>query len=132
MIKIYKYNAYKNNVRLTIPSGRVTGTLIFDQGNVATKECPTARVSSLFWQQAIESTNLFKEGVIRVVQTIKDNSDEDLPKAKDERTPITSVDSLDKAVDYLATNYGVQVKTRLQAFKEAKKFGIAFPNLPTD
>lgn len=132
MIKIYRYNEYKNTVKINIPSGRTYGTLILDQGNAATKECPTARVSTPFWQQAIENTQLFKSGIIKCVQTIKDSSDEDLPKAIGDRTPIPSVDSLDKAVDYLASHYGIAVKTRLQAFKEAKRVGISFPNLPTD
>ena len=78
MIKIYKYNQLRNTVKIDICSkGGLRGTLVFDQGNVFTKEFPTVQVRSLFWQQAIEDSKLCKTGMIKLVQTIKEESDEE-------------------------------------------------------
>ena len=45
MIKIYRYNQLRNTVKIDICSkGGLRGTLVFDQGNVFTKEFPTVQV----------------------------------------------------------------------------------------
>lgn len=131
MTKIYRYNEYKNTVQIKIYSGKIYGTLIFDHGNAAAKIFPTVTVKTKFWQQAIEESKLYKDGIIKCVQSIVDGSQEDRPEKKDEEKlqEIAEVDTLEKAVDYLANNYQIQVKTKMQARREARNVGISFPNL---
>ena len=75
MIKIYRYNQLRNTVKIDICSnGGLRGTLVFDQGNVFTKEFPTVQVRTEYWQQVIEDSKLFKDGVIKLVQTIREDS----------------------------------------------------------
>lgn len=130
MIKIYKYNQLRNTVKIDICSkGGLRGTLVFDQGNVFTKEFPTVQVRSLFWQQAIEDSKLCKTGMIKLVQTIKEESDEEEMPIQEEYKVIEEVDSVEKAIDYLASNFGVVAKTRVKVINEAHKHGVDFPNM---
>lgn len=131
MIKIYKYNQLRNTVKIDICSkGGLRGTLVFDQGNVFTKEFPTVQVRTAFWQQAIEDSKLFKTGMIKLVQVIKEESDEDeKPVQADSYKAIEEVDSVEKAIDYLASKFGVVAKTRVRVINEAHKHGVDFPNM---
>lgn len=130
MIKIYKYNQLRNTVKIDICSkGGLRGTLVFDQGNVFTKEFPTVQVRSLFWQQAIEDSKLCKTGMIKLVQTIKEESDEEEKPIQEDYKVIEEVDSVEKAIDYLASNFGVVTKTRVKVINEAHKHGVDFPNM---
>lgn len=130
MIKIYKYNQLRNTVKIDICSkGGLRGTLVFDQGNVFTKEFPTVQVRSLFWQQAIEDSKLCKTGMIKLVQTIKEEGDEEEKPIQEEYKVIEEVDSVEKAIDYLASNFGVVAKTRVKVINEAHKHGVDFPNM---
>lgn len=131
MIKIYKYNQLRNTVKIDICSkGGVRGTLVFDQGNVFTKEFPTVQVRTEFWQQAIEDSKLFKTGTIKLVQVIKEETDEEeKPVQDDTYKVIEEVDSVEKAIDYVASNFGVVCKTRVKVINEAHKHGVDFPNM---
>ena len=130
MIKIYRYNQLRNTVKIDICSnGGLRGTLVFDQGNVFTKEFPTVQVRTTFWQQVIEDSKLFKDGVIRLVQTIKEDSVLNPNILPDKLKEIEDVTTVEQAIDYLASEYGVVAKTKLQAINEAHKHGIDFPNL---
>lgn len=131
MIKIYKYNQLRNSVKIDICSkGGVRGTLVFDQGNVFTKEFPTVQVRTKFWQQAIEDSKLFKTNMIKLVQTIKEDSDEDEKPVQNETYKVVEeVDSVEKAIDYIANHFGVVCKTRVRVINEAHKHGVDFPNM---
>ena len=130
MIKIYRYNQLRNTVKIDICSnGGLRGTLVFDQGNVFTKEFPTVQVRTAFWQQVIEDSKLFKDGVIKLVQTIKEDSVLNPNILPDKLKEIEDVTTVEQAIDYLASEYGVVAKTKLKAINEAHKYGIDFPNL---
>ena len=130
MIKIYRYNQLRNTVKSAICSnGGLRGTLVFDQGNVFTKEFPTVQVRTAFWQQVIEDSKLFKDGVIKLVQTIREDSVLNPNILPDKLKEIEDVTTVEQAIDYLASEYGVVAKTKLKAINEAHKHGIDFPNL---
>ena len=130
MIQIYRYNQLRNTVKIDICSnGGLRGTLVFDQGNVFTKEFPTVQVRTAFWQQVIEDSKLFKDGVIKLVQTIKEDSVLNPNILPDKLKEIEDVTTVEQAIDYLASEYGVVAKTKLKAINEAHKHGIDFPNL---
>ena len=130
MIKIYRYNQLRNTVKIDICSkGGLRGTLVFNQGNVFTKEFPTVQVRTEYWQQVIEDSKLFKDGVIKLVQTIKEDSVLNPNILPDKLKEIEDVTTVEQAIDYLASEYGVVAKTKLKAINEAHKHGIDFPNL---
>ena len=130
MIKIYRYNQLRNTAKIdSCSNGGLRGTLVFDQGNVFTKEFPTVQVRTAFWQQVIEDSKLFKDGVIKLVQTIKEDSVLNPNVLPDKLKEIEDVTTVEQAIDYLASEYGVVAKTKLKAINEAHKHGIDFPNL---
>ena len=119
MIKIYRYNQLRNTVKIDICSnGGLRGTLVFDQGNVFTKEFPTVQVRTAFWQQVIEDSKLFKDDSVLNPNILPDKLKE-----------VEDVTTVEQAIDYLASEYGVVAKTKLKAINEAHKHGIDFPNL---
>lgn len=128
MIKIYRYNQPKGYVRVQLTSpGGVKCFVAFENGNPGTKECPTCSIKDSFWQMVMDDT-LCKRGIAKCVQII--GEDESNPYD----TPVTykavnEVDTLEKAIDYVAREYGVIAKTRVKALNEAHKHGIDFPNL---
>lgn len=134
MIKIYRYNEYKNHAEVMIrTAGGALGKLIFDNGNVATRTLPTARVTSEFWQQAIEESRYFKNRHISCVQTIKEDDGakgEEPPSHENENyVAVGDVVSLQQAVDFIADNYREKAHTINEALKIAHSHGVDFPNL---
>ena len=129
MIKIYRYNQFKNTVMLTLRApGGMMGRLVFDNGNVATRILPTVRVASEFWQQVIDESNLVKDGMITCIQEIKEDSDETVTQAVTYNN-IESVTSLQQALDYCADTYGEKARTINEALNIAHQHGDDFPNL---
>lgn len=128
MIKIYRYNQPKGYVRMQLVSpGGVKCFIAFENGNPGTKECPTCSIRSPFWQMVIEDT-LCKRGIAKLVQTISEGEETKLD-APVQYKAVDEVDTLEKAIDYCAREFGVVVKTRLKALNEAHKNGVDFPNL---
>lgn len=127
MIKIYRYNQYKNTVKLIIKApGGMSGTLVFDNGNCATRVFPTVSVRSEFWQQVIDNSDLVKGGYVSCIQKIDDASD---VQKSEEYENVTSVETLAQAVDYLANNFGEKARTKAESIRIAHKYGKDFPNL---
>ena len=128
MIKIYRYNQPKGYVRVQLTSpGNVKCFIAFENGNPGTKECPTCSIRDPFWQMVMEDT-LCKKGVAKLVQTITEDEGANFDAPKRYKV-VENIDSLEKAIDYIAREYGVVAKTKLKAINEAHKHGIDFPNL---
>ena len=129
MIKIYRYNQFKNTVMLPLRApGGMMGRLVFDNGNVATRILPTVRVASEFWQQVIDESNLVKDGMITCIQEIKEDSDETVTQNVTYNN-IESVTSLQQAMDYCADTYEEKARTINEALNIAHQHGDDFPNL---
>lgn len=129
MIKIYRYNQFKNHVEVGLRApGGMSGKLIFDNGNVATKVMPTVRIVSPFWQQVLEESNLMKEGYVSLVQVINDEEDDE-SKPQTSYNNVEEVTSLQQAIDYVADNYSEVARTINEALKIAHQHGEDFPNL---
>ena len=106
----------------------MSGKLIFDNGNVATKVMPTVRIVSPFWQQVLEESNLMKEGYVSLVQVINDEEDDE-SKPQTSYNNVEEVTSLQQAIDYVADNYSEVARTINEALKIAHQHGEDFPNL---
>lgn len=131
MIKIYRWNEYKNHaeVLMRAPGGCI-GKLIFENGNTALRVLPTVRVTSEFWQQVIESSNYYKRGFIKCIQTFNDEETDNEENATQENyNPVEDVVSLQQAVDFIADNYEEKAHTINEALKIAHSHGVDFPNL---
>lgn len=129
MIKIYRYNQFKNTVMLALRApGGMMGRLVFDNGNVATRILPTVRVASEFWQQVIDESNLVKDGMITCIQEIKEDGD-DTATQNVTYNNIEGVTSLQQAMDYCADTYEEKARTINEALNIAHQHGDDFPNL---
>lgn len=130
MTKIYRYNQLRNTVKLDIISkGGVRGTLIFDEGNVLAKDFPTVTVKTEFWQEVIEGSKLFKNGVIKLVQTIDDGESAVQESQEGEFKEEPDITTPQQAIEYVANNFGERAMNRNMAVGIAKKHGVKFPNL---
>lgn len=131
MIKIYRYNQLRNTVKLDIISkGGVRGTLVFDEGNVLAKDFPTVTVKTEFWQEVIEGSKLFKSGLIKLVQTIKDDGEDSAQESQEsEFKEEPDITTPQQAIEYVANNFGERAMNRNMAVGIAKKHGVKFPNL---
>lgn len=131
MIKIYRYNQLRNTVKLDIISkGGVRGTLVFDEGNVLAKDFPTVTVKTEFWQEVIEGSKLFKSGLIKLVQTIKDDGEDTAQDSQEgEFKEEPDITTPQQAIEYVANNFGERAMNRNMAVGIAKKHGVKFPNL---
>lgn len=127
MIKVYRYNQYKNTVKLIIKApGGMSGTLLFDNGNSATKVFPSVTVHSEFWQQVIDESDLVKKGYVSCIQVIKEDTD---AKEEEKYNEVAEVETLAQAVDYVANHYGEKATTKAAAIRIAHKHGDDFVNL---
>lgn len=130
MIKIYRYNQLRNTVKLDIISkGGVRGTLVFDEGNVLAKDFPTVTVKTEFWQEVIEGSKLFKNGLIKLVQTIDDGESAVQESQEGEFKEEPDITTPQQAIEYVANNFGERAMNRNMAVGIAKKHGVKFPNL---
>lgn len=76
MIKTYVYTRPMNNVSHVLTgSGGNTVRFNFVGGNVITHKLPEITLHGGYYQQLLESSELFTEGLVRLVRTIKEPSD---------------------------------------------------------
>lgn len=131
MRKIYRYNKPMGFVKLPLVSvGNVRGMAQFDNGNPMANECPTCAISDKFWQMVMEETYV-KQGIVSLIQVIPEKGDksEEKKTTKDKYKNIDSVDTVEKAIDYMANEFEIQVTSAAEALREAHKQGVDFPKL---
>ena len=115
MRKIYKLNQPKNTATFTL-TGK-TGNTVLDNE---------------YYQWLLEHSSLFKNGIVKLLRVIDTSGDSvSGAKPKEEMTAVESIKTVGQAVDYVATEWGVKVKTAKEAKEEAAKHGVSFPNLKT-
>ena len=114
-----------------VSEGGVKAMVSFDQGNPMTRECPTASISDPFWQMVMEETYV-KRGMVSLLQSIPEESDkkEEPTTTKSKKyNEVPEVDTLEKAIDYMANEFAIQVTSISAAIRESRKLGVDFPNL---
>lgn len=129
--KIYKLNQKKNVAIFDVPvnDGKMMVTFTFKDGNQFMANMPArCTLRDEFYQNLLESTQMFKSGVIKLERVI-----EDKPKkaAKVENTAKQeeSVTSPEQAIEYVFNTWGIVVKSGKQAVKIALQKGVEFPFL---
>ena len=114
-----------------VSEGGVKAMVSFHQGNPMTRECPTASISDPFWQMVMEETYV-KRGMVSLIQSIPEESDkkEEPTTTKSKKyNEVPEVDTLEKAIDYMANEFAIQVTSISAAIRESRKLGVDFPNL---
>jgi hypothetical protein len=128
--KIYKLNQKKNSAifNLTANDGKMTVTYTFKDGNQFMPNMPArCMLRNEFYQDLLESSDLFKRGVVKLERVIEDNPKEE-PK-KVQKQQVEEITSPDQAIEYVFNTWGIVVKSGKQAVKIASQKGVEFPNL---
>ena len=128
--KIYKLNQKKNSAifNLTANDGKMVVTYTFKDGNQFMPNMPArCMLRNEFYQDLLESSDLFKRGVIKLDRTIEDSPKED-PKTV-QKQQVEDITSPDQAIEYVFNTWGIVVKSGKQAVKIASQKGVEFPNL---
>lgn len=133
-IKTYRYNALMNNVSHVL-TGKGGNTVRFDftHGNVLIKKQPELTLQNKYCQDLLEQSQLFKGGRVRLVQTIKDENNQDEKKAETKTEKVISsvddVTSEDELIAYINKTYEKKFITVASALKFATSQDLSFPNL---
>ena len=133
MIKIYRLRQVKNNVYHVLEGkGGNKMRYNFTGGNVATGTCPELSLKSQYAQELLEESELFKDGTVVLVSTIRTREDEEREQAvaaakkTSEESQVTTPDEL---LAYINTNYGKKFVEPGKALAFATKEGLVFANL---
>ena len=128
--KIYKLNQKRNIAIFDIPAndGKMTVTYTFKDGNQFMPNMPArCTLRNEFYQNLLESTQMFKSGVIKLDRTIEDSPKEETKTVQKQQ--VEEITSPDQAIEYVFNTWGIVVKSCKQAVKIASQKGVEFPNL---
>jgi hypothetical protein len=128
--KVYKLNQPKNTAtfQLTTNHGRMTVGYEFKGGNQTTKVPATCTLKSEFYQQILENSAIFKNGIVKIDRILEEKKAD---SKKEEKTTLAveEITSPDQAIEYVFNHWGTVVKTGKQAATIAAKKGVTFPNM---
>jgi len=129
--KIYKLNQKKNVAIFDIPAndGKMMVTFTFKDGNQFMPNMPARCVlRNEFYQNLLESSDLFKRGIVVLERTIDDEAKNDAPK-EPKKQMVEEITSPEQAIEYVFNTWGIVVKSGKQAVKVASQKGVEFPFL---
>lgn len=128
--KVYKLNQPKNTAtfQLTTNHGRMTVGYEFKGGNQTTKVPATCTLKNEFYQQILENSAIFKNGIVKIDRILEEKKAD---SKKEEKTTLAveEITSPDQAIEYVFNHWGTVVKTGKQAATIAAKKGVTFPNM---
>ena len=128
--KIYKLNQKKNSAifNLTANDGKMQVTYTFKDGNQFMPNMPArCMLRNEFYQDLLESSDLFKRGVVKLERVIDETPKEEVVTAKKQQ--VEDISSPEQAIEYVFNTWGIVVKSGKQAVKIANQKGVEFPNL---
>ena len=128
--KIYKLNQKKNSAifNLTANDGKMVVTYTFKDGNQFMPNMPArCMLRNEFYKDLLESSDLFKRGVIKLDRIIEDSPKEETKTVQKQQ--VEEITSPDQAIEYVFNTWGIVVKSGKQAVKIASQKGVEFPNL---
>jgi hypothetical protein len=130
--KIYKLNQKKNVAIFDIPAnnGKMMVTYTFKDGNQFMPNMPArCTLRDEFYQNLLESSDLFKRGIIKLERTIDENAKTTKKVGAPKKNQVDEVTSPEQAIEYVFNTWGIVVKNGKQAVKIANQKGVEFPNL---
>lgn len=147
MIKIYRLKQALNNVsHVLVGAGGNKVRYEFTGGNIITNACPELSLKGKYYQDLLESSELFKSGTVVLLREIKTSDDIDpvpttkptpeknLESVDSVTTPEKNLDSVDSVTTpdellvFVNTNYSKKFTDPAKALVFAAQKGIAFPN----
>lgn len=142
MIKTYVYNKSMNNVsHILVGQGGNTVRFNFTHGNTITKKLPELTLRGKYYQELLESSELYTSKLVRCSRMIEEDSDKE-EEAEDDEEETTSneqevqeipdVKTSDELIAYVNETYGKEFRTVANALKYAAKMSISFPNYNPD
>jgi hypothetical protein len=82
-----------------------------------------------FYQNLLESSDLFKRGIVKLERTIDENAKDTKKTGTPKKNQVDEVTSPEQAIEYCFNTWGIVVKNGKQAVKIANQKGVEFPNL---
>ncbi len=136
MINTYVYSQPMNNISHVITGqGGNTVRFNFTNGNVITKKLPELTLRGKYYQDLLESSSLFKNGLVRKVLSVEESSDKKETNNKEEgknnvngMEEILSVTTTDEIIAYVNERFGKDCRTLATAMKHASANNLIFPN----
>ena len=111
-------------------SGKIKVTYLFKDGNQLMRQPARCTLRGTFYQNLLESSDLFKRGVIKLERIIDDNKKKSSKKpAEPQKEQVESVTSPEQAIEYVFNTWGIVVKSGKQAVKIASQKNVEFPFL---
>lgn len=135
MIKTYRYNKLQNNAyHVLVGKSGNTVRYNFANGNVLHRRFPELTLRNKYAQDLLEESDIFKNGLVSLTQSIKEASDAEDVKvetkaAKSSGETVSTVTTPDELLAYVNENYGKQYTQPAKALAFAAGKGVAFPNL---
>lgn len=135
MIKVYRYNANRNSVSHILQGKNgVTVRYNFERGNVITKQKPEIILKNEYAQNLLESSDLFKQGLVKLIRS-EETLEDKLKKAAENKKGPIEVASVVSDEDLIAfvneedkREGSRQFKTLASALEWATKHNFVFPN----
>lgn len=137
MKKVYRLNQQKNSATFVL-NGKSGNPCYysFQHGNVLTNVKARLTLSNKYYQDLLESSDMFKNKVVTLERIIEEKGDKKVTTTKVANTSteptykdVEDVKTVAQAVDFIANTFGAQVKTAKQAQDFAHTRGYNFPNL---
>ena len=129
-IKTYRYNAAMNTVsHILTGKGGNSMRYNFERGNAAMGKAPELTLRGQYAQELLESHELFKNGTISLVKTIRTDDPVEEPIVASQVSKIEQVTSPDELLVYMNTNTQKKFTDPKKALAYAAKEGWVFPNL---
>lgn len=136
MIKVYRYNANRNFVSHILQGKNgVTVRYNFERGNVITKQKPEIILKNEYAQNLLESSDLFKQGLVKLIrseETLEDKLKKTAEEAKKGPIEVASVVSDEDLIAFVneedKREGSRQFKTLTSALEWATKHNFVFPN----
>lgn len=135
MIKTYRYNKLQNNAyHVLVGKSGNTVRYNFANGNVLHRRYPELTLRNKYAQDLLEESDIFKNGLVSLTQSIKEASDEEEVKVEQKTAKVSDnavgiVTTPDELLAYVNENYGKQYTQPAKALAFAAGKGVTFPNL---
>lgn len=127
MIKIYRLKEALNNSHHTlVGAGGNKVRYEFTGGNVIAGTCPELSLKGKYYQDLLESSELFKSGKVVLLREIKTSDDKEETVPKPEPKDVNTADSVttpDELLVYVNTNYDKKFTDPSKALAFAAKEG---------
>lgn len=137
MINTYVHTQPKNNVSYVLTGiGGNSVRFNFEHGNIITKKLPELTLRGKYYQELLENSELYKNGLIRKVRSISEPSDnvaEEKPKAsssaqQNKPEEVRGLRTSDEVIAYINNRFDKECKTLATAMKHASKANLIFPD----